>query len=174
MSAFGLLATAIYSTAFPMSASTTQFFSIDGVRYSLIPSAESDFSLVRKELAKQGIELSPQPEEDPPPPAALSFTLAPRGTDDSPRRLPLPPSFAIEHALRLTNEGGEMEMIFGTVRQPVRESVPLLRAKGWSFSVASGRTQDGTVATYVHGKEKILAFLEAEGRGFLLVRRVVR
>jgi len=174
MAAFGLLATAVYCAAFPMFGSTTRSFSIDGARYSLIPSAESDFSLVRKELARQGIDLPPQSEEDPPPPPALSFAIASRGTDDSPRRLPLPSSFDIEHAVRLANEGGEVEMIFGTVRQPVRESVSLLRARGWSFAGASGRTRNGTVATYVHGKEKILAFLEAEGRGWLLVRRVVR
>lgn len=174
LAAAGILFPAVFSAAFPHLVSTTRFFSFDGRRYTLVPSGESDFSLVRRELAKTGIDLPQDPEEDPAPHPALSFALAQEGEERSPRRFPIPASFGIEHTLRLANVGGEVEIVFGTTRQSPQESVRLLRERGWSCSGPAGRGRGGTVATHTRGKERLLAFLEAEGGGFLLVRRVDR
>lgn len=174
LAAAGILVHAVFSAAFPSFSSTTRSFSFDGRRYTLAPSGESNLSLVRHELAKAGIELPLDPGEDPSPHPALSFALVREGKDRSLRRLPIPAPFDIEHTLRLTNDEGEVEIAFGHTRQSPRESARLLRARGWSCTGPADRARRGTVATYTRGKEKLLAFLEAEGGGFLLVRRVDR
>jgi len=169
-----VLLTGIISAALPAPGSITRTFSIDGERYSLAHSFLDDFSLIRRELGKHAIDLPPDPDVDPPPPPALSFTLASLGTEDDAHPLPLPPSFSIAHTLRLTGREDEVEIAFGTAGPSVRRSLLLLEARGWSCPGSSDRMHGGAVAAHSHGKERILAFLEAEGGRFLLVRRLVR
>lgn len=174
LAAAGILCFSALYAEVPQHISSTRSFSIDGMRYTLEPSGESDISLVRRELAKDGIDLPGDPGEQPAPPPALSFVLTPERKDRPSRRFPIPASFVIRHALRLTNDVGEVEIVYGTTRNPPRESSRRLRARGWSCPVPDDRARESTVATYTQGKEKLLAFLEANGGGFLLVRRMDR
>lgn len=174
LAAAGFLFSSVFSGAFPFLGSSTRTFSLDGLGYTLLSSGESDFSLVRRELAKSGLHMPRDPEEDPPPHPALTFAIA-RGKDDrSPRRYPIPDAFTVAHALRLADEGGEVEVIFGTATRPQPESVRLLRGRGWSCPDPVDRAGGGRVVACTHGKERLLAFLEAKGERFLLVRRVDR
>lgn len=174
MTAAGILLYAVFSAAFPRPGPAPRSFSIDGERYLLIPSVEDDSALVRGELKKIGIEPPPDPEEDPSPHPALSFAIEKAGTDRSGRRFPIPPSFGIGHTLRLAGDGEEVEIAFGSTGRSLAEAVRRLRSRGWSCAVPADRTQRGIVATYHQGKERLLAFLEAEEGGFLLVRRMDR
>jgi len=174
LAAAGILCSAVLSAAFPHMFAATRSFSFDGRRYALIPSGENDLSLVRRELAKAGIQLPQDSEKDPPPHPALSFVLAQEGEDRRLRRFPIPASFGVEHTLRLAGDGGEVEILFGITRQPPQAAARLLRASGWSCPDPADRARRGTAATCTHGKERHLAFLEAKGGGFLLVRRVDR
>lgn len=174
LTAGGILLSAVLSGAIPRPGSIPRFFSIDGERYFLIPSVESDFALVRRELGRLGIEPPSDPEEDPFPHPALSFALARAGRDRPDHRLPIPTSFGVEHTFRRADDGEEVEIVFGSTGRSLPEAVRLLRSQGWSCTVPADRTRKGIVATYNQGKEKLLAFLEAEDGGFLLVRHVVR
>lgn len=174
LAAVGILCSAVFSSAFPRIVSGTRSFFLDGRTYTLVPSGESDFSLVRRELAKAGIHLPRESEEDPSPHPALSFAFAQEKEDRRPHRLPIPASFGIEHAIRLTGDGNEVEIVFGATRQSPTEAARLLRASGWSGPNPADRGRAGTAAVYTHGKERLLAFLEAKGGGFLLVRSVGR
>lgn len=153
---------------------STRSFSIDGRRFLLEPSSESDISLVRRELAKSGIDLPRDPEVEASPSPALSFVLSHERNEPPSRRLPLPATFVVEHVLRLADDGGEVEIVYGTTRGRLREAASRLRARGWSCRIPAGRTRESTVATYTHGKERLLAFLEAKEGGFLLVRSMDR
>jgi hypothetical protein len=174
LASVGVLYPPDFSAAHTHLFSTTRFFSFDGRRYTLVPSRESDFSLVRRILAKDGIDLPHDSDEDPLPHPALSIAFAKEREDRSPSRIPIPESFGIEHTLRLANDEGVVEIVYGTTRQSSREAVHFLRARGWTCPGPTDRRLEGAIATYSHGKERILAFLEEKGKGFLLVRRVDR
>ena len=174
LAATGILFSSVFSGAFPFMGSSTRTFFLNGLGYTLLPSGESDFSLVRRELAKSGLHVPRDPEEDPPPHPALTFAIA-RGKDDrSPRRYPIPDAFTVAHALRLADESGEVEVIFGATPRSQPESVRLLRGRGWSCPDSVDQAGGGSVVACTHGKERLLALLEAMGEGFLLVRRVDR
>lgn len=170
----GIAAVLLTAAAFASGGPGTRWFSIDGMRYSLSTSPESVSSQLRRELSKQGIDLPADPMGDEPLSGILSHGLSPEGRDDSRRPLPIPPSFSIEHALRLGGPYGESEVAFGTTGHPMRTSLRLLEERGWSRLAPPERSQETATASYSRGKEKLLAFLEAEGGGFLLVRQMER
>lgn len=170
----GIAVLLLAAVAFGSGKSDTRWFSIDGTRYSLSPLPQSASYQIRRELSKRGIELPADPTEEESRTGVLSYCLSAEGRDILRRPLPIPASFAIGHSLRLGGPDGESEIVFGTTGGSMRKSLRLLEERGWSRLSPLERSRETAMASYSMGKEKILAFLEAEGGGFLLVRHMGR
>lgn len=167
-----LLHSSALSMPFRSFLSSTRSFSIDGQRYSVRPSGEGDFSLIRRELSKFGIHLPTDGEMDTAPHPALSVSLHPEGPEGPAETSSLPPGFGTEHSLRLISDEGPVDISFGKTNRSSREAAGLLRARGWHCTVFSPAETGRIVAEYRSGKERFLAFLDSEGRSFLLLRRM--
>ena len=172
LAALWLLYSSALSMPFRPFGSSPRSFSIDGQRYAVRPSGEGDFALIRRELSKSGIDLPADGEMDTAPHPALSVSLHPEGPAEPEGKSFLPPGFETENSLRLVSDEGPVEISFGRTNRSSREAAGLLRAQGWHCIVSDPAGKGGFVAEYRSGKERLLAFLETEGGGFLLLRRV--
>ena len=172
LAALWLFSSSALSVPFRSFGSSTRSFSIDGQRYAVRPSGEGDFALIRRELSKYGIDLPADGDIDTAPHPALSVSLHPEGPAEPEGKSFLPPGFETENSLRLVSDEGPVEVSFGRINRSSRESPELLRARGWHCIVSDPSGKKGVVAEYRSGKERLLAFLDTEGGGFLLLRRV--
>lgn len=172
LAALWILHSSALSLPFRSLLSSTRSFSFDGQRYSVGPSGEGDFSLIRRELSKSGIDLPDDREMDTAPHPALSVSLHPEGPAPPAGRSFLPPGFETEHSLRLVSDEGPVEISFGRTHRSSREAAGLLRARGWRCTVSDPAGTGGFAAEYRSGKERLLAFLDPKGEGFLLLRRL--
>lgn len=167
-----LLHSSALSMPFRSFLSSTRSFSIDGRRYAVTPSREGDFALIRRELSKYGIDLPADGEMDTAPHPALSVSLRPEGPEGPSGTSPLPPPFETGHSLRLVSDEGPLEISFGRTNRSSHEASGLLRARGWHCTEFDPAGTGRIVAEYRSGKERLLAFLDPGGEGFLLLRRM--
>lgn len=153
--------------------SSTRGFSLDGERFALERSDEGDFSLVRRELARSGIDVPPF-DDDLPPHPALAFAVRREGRERVRWVTALPAGFEIRHSLVLQSAEGPVGISFGACTQRYEASRRRLAANGWTCEDLDAGAKRGCVATRSSGKENSLVFLEEEEGKFLAVRRLER
>jgi len=151
--------------------SSTKAFSIDGRRFLLEESAGDDFSLIRRMLRRQGLDV---PIENGPSPGHPAFNdgLREEAGKISPPPFSLPPGFRFEHTLRLESGFAPVDIASGRIEVSGALARNRMSADGWESIAQDVLPSPTTVSRKINGRETLLVFLdETEGR-FLLFRRL--
>lgn len=151
--------------------SSTKGFIIDGRRFLVEESAGDDLSLLRRELTRQGLNVSL-----PGGPSATHPCFSDALREDieniRPPALSLPPGFRPERTMRLETGTGAIDLSFGRIDIPGRMVRDRLSSSGWECVAGDGIPSAYSVATREKGRETAIVFLEEKEGKFLLVRRL--
>jgi hypothetical protein len=157
-------------------ASTTEV-TIDGMKYSTYGSGPGDAALLLRELARLGVRppdppSMPGPQRDAHP--IFSGKLAGSGHASSAAVPEVPKGLLPDHTLRLSGDGGTVELVFGRTENGGKTAFSLLAAKGWVPLSIDGEVRAPRMLQQVRGKETAVVCLDEKEGAFLLFRKLGR
>jgi hypothetical protein len=151
--------------------SSTRSFTIDGKKYRVENSPGNDFSLIRKELLRQGID-PPLPDvRQEGTPFVNDAAREVSGSTSNPS-VPLPHGLHAEHFLQMESETGPVALVLGTMVDASSQIRRQLSALRWECVESGSGPAPVVVATMRKGRETFIVLLEEKEGKFLLVRRM--
>lgn len=156
--------------------STTEV-TIDGMKYSADGSGPGDTSSLFCELARLGVRLPepasiPEPRRDVHP--VFSGKLAGSGQASSAAAPEVPKELSPDHSLRMSGEGGTVELVFGSTGTGAKTAFSRLTAKGWVPLSIDFDARAPRMLQQVRGKETAVVCLDEKEGTFLLFRKMGR
>ncbi len=150
---------------------STKEFSIDGNAFRVKQSAADDFSLIRRELSRRGID-APLPDGVEPSHPVLHAALQESAAKTAAAPLPLPSGLHAEHFIRLESDSGTVDLAFGGLDIGVSQVRSRLSGSGWVFRETGNAAPPAVVATRNKGRETFIVILEEKTGKFLFARKM--
>jgi hypothetical protein len=157
-------------------ASTTEV-TIDGRKYRADDTGPGDASSLLRELARLGVQppdpaSMPEPQRDAHP--VFSGKLAGSGQTPSTDVPEVPKGLTPDHTLRLSGDGGVVELAFGRTEAGGKTSFSRLAADVWVPLSVDRNVRGPRMLQRARGKETAVVCLDEKEGAFLLFRKVGR
>jgi hypothetical protein len=150
--------------------SSTKEFSIDGNAFRVEQSDEDDFSLIRRELSRRGID-APLPDAVGPS-RAIQTALLKSTAETAAPPLPLPSGLHAQHFIRLKAGHGTIDIAFGELDISASKVRSRLSGSGWEIRETGNAGAPSAVATRNKGRETFIVILEEKKGNFLFARKM--